>query len=87
MLSSVLRTPRAALVSVAIIRAFVELRELLAGNQKLASKLVELEKKLGRHDEAILELFETIRQLLAPAHAPKREIGFHTRLLAKPKSR
>jgi len=87
MLASVLRTPRAALISVAIVRAFVRLRELLAGNQKLAAKLTALEQQLGRHDEAIGELFETIRQLLTPLPAPKREIGFHARFVEKPKSR
>jgi hypothetical protein len=87
MLASVLRTQRAALVSVAIVRAFVHLRELLAGNQKLAVKLADLERKLGHHDAAIREIFETIRQLLAPpASKVKREMGFHARLLSKVKS-
>lgn len=83
MLASVLRSPRAVTVSVAIIRAFVHLRELLAGNRDLAVKLTELERKLANHDGAIRELFAAIRQLLAPTKPSKRrEIGFHTRLLA-----
>jgi hypothetical protein len=82
MLASVLRSPRAVIVSVAIIRAFVRLRELLAGHRELGLKVAELERKLATHDGAIRELFGAIRQLLAPAPLPaKREIGFHTRLL------
>ena len=84
MLASVLRSPRAVLVSVALVRAFVRLRELLAGNQKLAAKLVELERKLASHDGALRELFAAIRQLLNPVEPKqtRREIGFHTRLPA-----
>jgi hypothetical protein len=85
MLASVLRSPRAVLISVAIVRAFVRLRELLAGNRRLAAKLAELEMKLEGHDAAIANLFEAIRQLLAPPDpVPRREIGFHTRLLPEP---
>ncbi|MDP3069777.1 MAG: ORF6N domain-containing protein [Opitutaceae bacterium] len=82
MLASVLRSPRAVTVSVAIVRAFVRLRELLTGNRELAAKVTELERKLSTHDGAIRELFAAIRQLLAPASpSEKREMGFHTRLV------
>ena len=85
MLASVLRSPRAVAVSVAIVRAFVRLRELLAGNRELAAKMTELERKLATHDGAIRELFAAIRQLLAPATpSEKREMGFHTRLFPAP---
>lgn len=78
MLASVLRSSRAVAMSVAIVRAFVQLREMLSGNQQLAIKLAELERKLASHDGAIGRLFEAIRQLLAdpePIHG--RKIGFH----------
>lgn len=87
MLASVLRSPRAVLISVAIVRAFVRLRELLAGNRQLAAKLAALEGRLAIHDGAIRELFAAIRQLLAPPPRGHREIGFHTRLLQTPKKR
>jgi hypothetical protein len=88
MLASVLRSSRAVAISVAIVRAFVRLRELLAGNRALAVKLAELERKLAAHDGAIRELFAAIRDLLAPAlPTGKREIGFHTRLLPAPASK
>jgi hypothetical protein len=77
MLASVLRGERAAAMSIAIIRAFVHLRELLATHQELAAKLSELEQKFEGHDSAITNLFETIRQLLAsPDPEHERKIGF-----------
>jgi hypothetical protein len=77
MLSSVLRSERAAQVNVAIMRAFVSLRRMLAGNEVLAGKLAELERRLEGHDEAIKTLFDAIRELMAPPLKPRREIGFH----------
>ncbi len=77
MLASVLHSQRAVGMSIAIVRAFVQLRELLATHQELAAKLVELEQKLEGHDSAITNLFEAIRQLLAsPEPEHTRKIGF-----------
>lgn len=78
MLASVLRSPRAIAMSVAIVRAFMQLREMLAGQRQLADKLAELESRLEDHDEAIGNLFEAIRQLIEPA-APThgRRMGFN----------
>lgn len=58
MLASVLRSERAVVVSVAIVRAFVQLRELLSTHRELAVKLAQLERKLERHDAAIGNLCE-----------------------------
>ena len=78
MAASVLRSPTAFQLSVAVIRAFVQLREMLAGNRELAAKLAELERRVAGHDEAIGNIFEAIRQLLAPGEeAEKEKIGFH----------
>jgi hypothetical protein len=78
MLSSVLNTDRSIEVNIAIMRAFVRLREILATHKDLARKLDELEKKLGVHDQKITIAFEAIRQLMTPSPAPekKRRIGF-----------
>ena len=76
MLSSVLRSKRAIQVNIAIMRAFVKLRQMLAGNKELAAKLAELERKLEGHDQQIHSLFEAIRQLMAPPEPPRRRIGF-----------
>jgi hypothetical protein len=65
-------------VNIAIMRAFVRLREILATHKELARKFEELEKKLGVHDEKFQLVFEAIRQLMAPPPEPerKRHIGF-----------
>ncbi len=76
MLSSVLRSERAVLVNIEIMRTFVRLREMLASNVELARRLDELEK---RYDEQFRGVFDAIRQLMAPpATRPQRRIGFHT---------
>jgi hypothetical protein len=85
MLSSVLRSKQAAQVNVAIMRAFVRLRETLALHKELAAKLTELERRIEGHDAAIQSLFEAIRQLMAPPAATSRpEIGFHVKENAVP---
>lgn len=76
MLSSVLRSPRAVQVNIAIMRAFVKLRGLAAAHQELAAKLNELEQKVTDHDGHIEALFEAIRQLMAPTEGQIRKIGF-----------
>jgi ORF6N domain-containing protein len=79
MLSSVLNSERAVRVNIAIMRAFVKLREMLETNRELARKFSELEKRVGKHDSEIVAILEAIRQLMAPAEKPRREIGFHAR--------
>ena len=79
MLSSVLRSRRAIQVNIAIMRAFVRLRQIISTNKKLAYKLKELEHKIEKHDEDIQAIFEAIRQLMAPPPIkPKPQIGFHS---------
>ena len=80
MLASVLNSDIAAQASVRVVRAFVRLREMVAANAQLAANLEELERRLDSHDEAIVDLFAALKQLLEPAEPPKkREIGFHVR--------
>src|SRR5207248_6705662 len=76
MLSSVLNSERAVKVKIAIMRAFVKLREALETNRELARKFSELEKRIGKHDQDITAIIEAIRQLMAPPKTPRREIGF-----------
>jgi len=78
MLSSVLRSKRAVQVNIAIMRAFVKLRQILSNHKELAYKLKELERKIEKHDPEIKDIFEAIRQLMRPSEEPKRKIGFHT---------
>jgi hypothetical protein len=80
MLASVLNSAIAVQASVRVVRAFVRLREMVAANAQLATKLKELERRFDSHDEAIANLFAALKQLLEPPEAPKRrEIGFHVR--------
>jgi hypothetical protein len=82
MLSSVLRSRRAVQVNIAIMRAFVRLREMLLTNAELARKLADLERK---YDSQFKAVFDAIRQLMAPPPAPpKPEIGFHVKEDALP---
>jgi ORF6N domain-containing protein len=74
MLSSVLRSPRAVQVNIAIMRAFVKLREILATHRDLARRLDEMESK---YDKQFRVVFDAIRQLMmAPPEKPRRRIGF-----------
>src|ERR1700733_5587136 len=76
MLSSVLKSDRAIQVNIAIMRAFVKLREILATHKELALRLEVLEKKFLKHDGDIRDVFEAIRALLAAAPA-KGSFGYH----------
>ena len=79
MLSSVLRSERAVKVNIAIMRAFVNLREALETNRELARKFSGLEKRVAKHDDEIDAIIDAIRQLMALPTKPAREIGFHVR--------
>lgn len=79
MLSSVLRSPRAVEVNIAIMRTFVQLRRLMDSNRHLARKIEALEQK---YDEQFAVVFEAIKRLIAEEDArkaaPRRRIGFVT---------
>jgi hypothetical protein len=71
MLASVLKSPIAIKASIAVVNAFVRLREILTTNQELARKLEELENKLIAHDYQIADIVKAIRGLMKPAGKPK----------------
>ncbi len=79
MLATVLNSDIAVQASVRVVRAFVQMRELVSANAVLARKLSDLEKKSDTHDQAMAQLFQAIRSLIEPTPAKKREIGFHVR--------
>jgi len=58
------------------VRAFVELRGLIANSKQLAGKLDLLERKVLDHDAALAYLIKAIRQLTAVPAGKKRPIGF-----------
>lgn len=80
MAANVLASPRAADVAIFVVRAFVQLRDLLASNKELARQFnaleARLERKLATHDQAIVGILDAIRQLMAPAESKRRVIGF-----------
>lgn len=74
MLSSVLRSERAIQVNIAIMRTFVQLRQMLASNAVLTRKLTALERK---YDAQFKIVFDAIRELMTPPTSKrKRPIGF-----------
>jgi hypothetical protein len=84
MLSSVLKSPRAIAVNIQVMRAFVNLRELLNSNKELARRFAQLEarlnKKLADHDQAIVAILSAIRELMNPPPSKTRGIGFTAKL-------
>jgi len=85
MLSTVLNSERAIQVNIAIMRAFVRMREILLTNKDLAGKIAALELKYKNHDLKLAEydkhigaIFEAIKQLMTPSPVPEKpKIGFH----------
>ena len=73
MLSSVLRSKRAVMVNIEIMRAFVRLRQILGAHADLARKLEALERK---YDSQFKVVFDAIRELMTPPPAKRRPIGF-----------
>lgn len=73
MLSSVLRSDRAVLVNIEIMRAFVRLRQMLASNAELSQRLDELESQYDRQFKVV---FDAIRKLMTPTPAGRKQIGF-----------
>jgi hypothetical protein len=74
MLSSVLRSKRAVRVNIEIMRAFVQLRQILSSHADLARKLAALERK---YDAQFKVVFDAIRELMRPPEPPRRpRIGF-----------
>ena len=79
MLSSVLNSPRAIAVNIQIMRAFVQMRELLSSNKELARQFAQLESRLNRklanHDQAIAAILSAIRELMnPPSQAPRHRL-------------
>ena len=80
MLSSALVSEQAIAVNIEIMRAFVNLREILVSNKELARCFTDLEarldKKLTEHDQATAAILSAIRELMNPPAPKRRPIGF-----------
>ncbi len=78
MLASVLKSGKAIQVNIQIVRTFTKLRELLATNEELQSKLMRLEQ---RYDKKLKEVFNILRLLLTEKNEPKEELGFKYKII------
>jgi hypothetical protein len=72
MLSSVLNSERAIHVNIAIMRAFVKLRQIISTHKELSEKLEELERKYQLHETDIQVIFEAIKKLIEPPEKPPK---------------
>ena len=75
MAANVLNSPRAAQMSVFVVRAFVKMRAVLSDNRELARKLAALEKelkdRLGVHEAAIVTILQRVMDIIDPAALPE----------------
>ncbi len=76
MLSGILNSKRAIEMNIQIMRAFIRLREYLSNHKQIAAKFEELEGRLGKQDESIQAIIQTIQQLLESPQKRKKKIGF-----------
>jgi hypothetical protein len=77
MLSSVLQSPRAVSVNIAIMRAFMRLREMTLSVAELSRKVDSLERGFKQHGQDFEMVFKALRQLMAPPpETPRKKIGF-----------
>ena len=95
MAANVLNSPEAVRMSVFVVRAFVQMRDLLGGTKGLARQLADLEKKLTArldvHESVIVDVLRRVMEILdpppLPPEPPKRRIGFHVEPEDKPGSK
>lgn len=76
MAATILNSQRAIEMSVFVVRAFIQLRDLLSSHKQLSSRLDDLERKLSSHDRDITMIINAIRNLMIPPSQKKRQIGF-----------
>jgi len=97
MTANILNSSEAVRMSIFVVRAFIEMRELLGGTKELAKQLAALEKKLTArldgHEVAIIEVLRRVMDVLDPPppppepEKPKRRLGFHVEPEEKPLAR
>jgi hypothetical protein len=73
MAATVLNSQQAIQMSVAVVKAFVNLRRMALSVESLARKVATLEQ---RYDASFRAVFDAIRDLMAPPAPPRKRIGF-----------
>ena len=76
MLSGILNSSTAIRVNIQIIWVFTKMRELLMTNKDILLQLEKVEKKLTKHDDEIILIFQYLKKLLKPPQTPRERIGF-----------
>ncbi len=76
MAATVLNSPQAVQMSIFVVRAFLRLREWVTNQAELATRLKDLERRVGGHDHELKALIQTIRGLLEAPAPPAKRIGF-----------
>lgn len=76
MAASVLNSRRAVEMSVYVVRAFVQLRDLLSSQKVLAEQVAKLERRISHHDNSLAEIIDALRSLMERPSLAKRGIGF-----------
>jgi len=80
MAANVLNSPEAVKMSVYVVRAFIKQRELLMAQSDVLKKLVQIDAKLLKHDDALRTIWRELQPLLSPPPTPpKPQIGFHVK--------
>ena len=81
MAATVLNTPRAVQMSIFVVRAFLRLREWVAGHADLSARLTDLERRVGAHDHELKTIIEAIREMVETrSDVSQRRIGFGERI-------
>jgi hypothetical protein len=73
MLSGILTSERAIQMNIAIMRAFVHMRRLIATQKELVRKINDLEKK---YDEQFKLVFTALKQLIQKENEPRKRLGY-----------
>jgi len=81
MLSSVLRSEKAVQMSIAVVRAFIALKQYVSRQDSLSQQLQEIRDRLGEHDVQLNSIYDAIENLLDEKVAEKKwkdrdRIGF-----------
>ncbi len=77
MAATVLNSRRAVQMSIFVVRAFLTLREWVAGQAELSTRLAQLERRVGEHDHELRAIIQALRQLIEPPEPRRRpRIGF-----------